>query len=191
MAELYTQTSPERSDLIPVADAVNPPEGYIGSMLLPAQKVSQPSGTMYYHAVVADGTAQTSRVTGVAPTGTQIAQSSTTFTVGEIIARGLVAPNQVEIMGGIENADRIGATFAVRSVMKKKETLICAATLGLTASATFDGSSSRSARGGPFLTAQKPQLLVQVSPRMRKVAVLAVQHSAILGHLALWQMVWR
>lgn len=136
--ELYTQNSQDRQDLIPVADAVNPPEGYIGARLLPTEKVRMPTGTIYYATVTADGTAQTARSVGVAPTGTQIAQSTTTFTSAEVIDRGLIAPNQVEIMGGIANADKIGATFAVRSVMKKKEANIASALLAGTASAAFD-----------------------------------------------------
>ncbi len=140
MADLYTIESENRTDLLPVAEAVNPPEGYIGGKLLPTQKVTQPSGTVYYATVTADGTAATNRSAGSAPTGTRIAQSSTTFSAGEIIDRGLIAANQVEIMGGIANADKMGATFAVRSVMKKKEQNVCAAMLGVAASATFDAA---------------------------------------------------
>ena len=40
-------------------------------------------------------------------------------------------------------------------------------------------------------TAQKPQLRVHVSPRMRNVAVLRSQHEPMLGQRALSQMVWR
>jgi hypothetical protein len=60
-----------------------------------------------------------------------------------------------------------------------------------TASATRGGSSASGGKGFPFLTAQKAQLRVQVLPRMRNVAVRADQHSEILGHLALWQIVCR
>ena len=60
-----------------------------------------------------------------------------------------------------------------------------------TASATRAGSSGSRGEGFPFFTAQKPQVRVQVSPRMRNVAVLRDQHSPTLGHRALWQIVWR
>jgi hypothetical protein len=40
------------------------------------------------------------------------------------------------------------------------------------ASAVFSGSSLGSETGEPFLTEQKEQPLVHISPKMRKVAVL-------------------
>ena len=61
----------------------------------------------------------------------------------------------------------------------------------LTAPATRPGSSGSRGEGVPFFTAQKPQARVQVSPRMRNVAVFRDQHSPTLGHRALWQIVWR
>ncbi len=44
--------------------------------------------------------------------------------------------------------------------------------------------------GRPVATAQKPQLRVQIFPRIIKVAVPSPQHSPILGQLPLSQMVW-
>ena len=53
------------------------------------------------------------------------------------------------------------------------------------------GSSGSGGRGVPLVTAQKPQLRVQVSPRMRNVAVRRSQHSPMFGQRALWQIVCR
>src|SRR6187401_3806125 len=58
------------------------------------------------------------------------------------------------------------------------------------ASATRWGSSQSRGSGRPVATAQKPQLLVQIFPRIMKVAVPAPQHSPILGQLPLSQIVW-
>ena len=57
------------------------------------------------------------------------------------------------------------------------------------AEATRTGSPGSTARGRPWVTAQKPQLRVQVSPSSMKVAVLCPQHSPMLGHRASWQTV--
>src|SRR6188508_2528813 len=57
------------------------------------------------------------------------------------------------------------------------------------ASATLCGSSQSTASGLPVATAQNPQLLVQILPRIIKVAVPAPQHSPILGQLPLSQIV--
>ena len=58
-----------------------------------------------------------------------------------------------------------------------------------TESATLPGSLVSSSDGRPTLILQKPQLRVHVSPRIIKVAVLAFQHSAMLGHFASSQTV--
>jgi hypothetical protein len=57
--------------------------------------------------------------------------------------------------------------------------------------ATCCGSSSRGGAGDPFFTAQKAHARVQTSPKMRKVAVRADQHSPVFGQRALSQIVWR
>jgi len=134
--ELYTELG-DRSDMIPSLN-VNPPEGYIGDVLLPVAPVTEKTGVVYYATVTADGTAETDRAAGVAPDSTQIANSNTTFTTAEKILRGKVTQDEVKTMGGINKADMIGFKYAVRSVMKAKEAAIAAITLGKAASAQFD-----------------------------------------------------
>jgi len=114
----YTQTG-ERADLAAVE--VNAPEGYIAPKILPIVPVREKTGVIYYATVTADAAAQTGRGVGVAPDGTQISDSSTTFTCAESIKRGKVTPDEAKTMGGIEKADEVGAKFAKRSVMKHLE----------------------------------------------------------------------
>ena len=57
--------------------------------------------------------------------------------------------------------------------------------------ATRSGSSGSFQVGLPVCTLQKPQRLVQTSPRIMKVAVPRSQHSPTLGQLASSQTVWR
>jgi hypothetical protein len=134
--ELYTELG-DRSDLIPTLE-VNKPEGYIGDALLPTVPVMDKTGAVYYATVTADGTAETDRAAGVAPDSTQISDSSTTFTAAEKILRGKVTEDEVKTMGGIDKADRVGFTYAIRAVMNAKETAIAALTLGKTAAAQYD-----------------------------------------------------
>jgi hypothetical protein len=131
----YTQTA-ERPDL--AALEVNPPEGYIGSKLVPIFPVAEKSGYIFYATVTTDGTAETDRSAGSGPDSTQISDSSTTFTAAEACYRGKITPDEVKTMGSIEKADRVGGIFVKRAVLKAREAAICTATLGVTASASFD-----------------------------------------------------
>lgn len=137
MTPFYTITGP-RPDL--AAMDFNPPESYIGQKLMPFADVADKSGTIYYNTVVADETAQTGRVAGAAPTGTQISTSNTTYTCAEIIDRGKITPDEAKQMGGIEKADLVGAKFAKRNVCNYVEAAIAAVVLdsGVAASASFD-----------------------------------------------------
>lgn len=137
MDPFYTITGP-RPDL--AAMEFNPPEGYIGQLLMPWMDVSDKSGTIYYNTVTADETAQTGRSAGTAPTGTQISTSNTTYTCAEIIDRGKITPDEAKQMGGIEKADMVGAKFAKRNVCNYVEGAIRDVVLdsGVAASASFD-----------------------------------------------------
>lgn len=137
MDPYYTSTGP-RPDL--AAIEVNPPEGYIGSKLVPTVFTADKTGTVYYHALVSDVTAQTGRSSLAAPTGNAITNSNTTFTCAERISRGQIAPDEAKSMGGIAKADMVGAKFAKRNVMNAVETLIAAATTGTAADDTFDAA---------------------------------------------------
>ena len=92
----FTQTGP-RPDL--AALPVNLPEGYIGNSVFPVSPVADKSGTIYYATVTADSAAQTGRSAGTAPTGTQISDSSTTYTAAEAIKRGSVTPDEAKQFG--------------------------------------------------------------------------------------------
>lgn len=135
----YTQTD-QRPDLATIE--VNPPEGYIGTRLMPVTPVSEKAGSVAYATVKADSTAQTGRVAGEAPSVTQISNSATTWAAVEVIDRAGVTPDEVKQMGGIEKADQIGARWAMRQVLALREGLIADVILG-TADDTFDAAKLR------------------------------------------------
>lgn len=132
----YTGTNGERADL--AAIEVNPPEGYIGTRIMPIVPVTEKTGSIYYATVTADAAADTARSVGAGSTGVQISDSSTTFTAAEATKRGLIAPDEVKTMGGIDKADVVGAKYAKRQVMNAMETAIATVILGKAKSATFD-----------------------------------------------------
>ena len=138
MNDAYYTTTGERPEL--AALEVNPPEGYIGSKILPVVPVADKTGTLYYATVEADAAAATSRSAGTAPTAVQISASHTTFTTVEQVKRGAVTPDEVKQMGGIDKADQVGAKWAKRQVMNAVEALVCADILGIAASDTFDAA---------------------------------------------------
>ena len=131
----FTQNGP-RPDL--AALPVNLPEGYIGNSVFPVSPVADKSGTIYYATVTADSAAQTGRSAGTAPTGTQISDSSTTYTAAEAIKRGSVTPDEAKQFGGIEKADEYGAKWAKRQVLNAIEGAQRTALFTPAASATFD-----------------------------------------------------
>jgi hypothetical protein len=135
MDPYYTQTG-NRDDLAALPVVI--PEGYIADRIYPIVPVMEKSGTVYYATVNADSVAETGRVAGAAPSGTQISDSSTTFTCAERIKRYSVTPDEAKTMGGIEKADEVGAKAAKRSVHRAIETLVATEVLGSAADATFD-----------------------------------------------------
>jgi len=110
----YTNTD-ARPDLATIE--VNPPEGYIGTRMMPVTPVAEKAGSVAYATVTADSTAQTSRAAGVAPTPTQISNTATTWSCAEMIDRAAITPDEVNQIGGIENADQIGARWAMSKVL--------------------------------------------------------------------------
>ncbi len=98
MAEYFTSTGP-RPDL--AALEVNPPEGYIGSQIIPTFNVMDKTGTVYYAAVTADSAAQTGRGADTAPSAQAVANTSTTFTCAEVVDRAYITPDEAKSMGGI------------------------------------------------------------------------------------------
>jgi hypothetical protein len=135
----YTETG-ARADL--AALEVNLPEGYIGTKIYPVVPVMEKAGSLAYATVTADTTAQTNRAVGAAPLVTQIANTATTWACTEVIDRSGITPDEVKQMGGIEKADKIGAGWAMRQVLKLRENLIAAKVLG-TADDSFDAAKIR------------------------------------------------
>jgi hypothetical protein len=121
---------------------INPPEGYIGVKMMPVVPVTEKAGSVAYATVTAETAAQTGRSPGVAPTATQISNSAKAWSCAEVIERAAVTPDEVKQMGGIQNADKIGFRWAMRSVLKAREALIAAVVLG-TKDATFDVAKLR------------------------------------------------
>ena len=138
--DFYTEEG-ERSALQSEIE-INAPEGYIGTKMMPVVPVSEKAGSMAYATVTAETAAQTGRVAGSAPTPTQISNSAHAWACTEIIERAAITPDEVKQMGNIENADKIGFRWAMRSVLKAREALIAAVVLG-TKNATFDPAKMR------------------------------------------------
>lgn len=121
-----------RPDL--AAIEVNAPESYIGFRLYPQVAVQQKQGRAYYQTLTADSAAQTNRNAGEAPTRTLLTPTSATWTATEFIKRYGVTRSEAKEFGGIEIADKIGATGSKRSVMRAIEDTI--ATQALTGDTT-------------------------------------------------------
>ena len=81
-------------------------------------------------------------------------------------------------------AAKCAAPPSGRSSRLTDVTTTCRSPRRATARATRPGSSASTASGRPCVTAQKPQLRVQVSPSSMNVAVWCPQHSPRFGQCA-------
>jgi hypothetical protein len=138
--DFYTEEG-ERSALQSEIE-VNPPEGYIGTKIMPVTPVLEKAGSVAYATVTAAVTAQTGRSVGAAPTTEQISNSAKTWACTEVISRCAITPDEVKQMGGIANADKIGFRWSMRQVLAAREALIAAVVLG-TKDASFDPAKLR------------------------------------------------
>src|SRR3989304_1632784 len=84
---------------------------------------------------------------------------------------------------------KMGGGGFLKKKKKKEEIKTRRQPMAFTACATRSGSSQSSASGRPCLMSQKPQVRVQMSPIIKKVAVPAPQHSPMLGQPASSQTV--
>jgi len=137
MDPYYTDTG-NRPDL--AALPVGLPEGYIADLIYPVIPTMDKSGTVYYSTATALADAETGRVAGAAPGGTQLSNSTTTFTCVEAIKRYSVTPDEAKQKGGVSVADVQGAEAAKRSVMRYIEADVASLVLSGTASASFDAA---------------------------------------------------
>ena len=103
---------------------VNWPEGYIGLRLFPKLDRMKQTGTVYYAALTADAAAESTRSKGTAPTTVLLSASRTTYSCAERVKRYGVAFDEVDNIGGIAQADRLGAMASKRSVMRAFEDLV-------------------------------------------------------------------
>ncbi len=85
---------------------------------------------------------------------------------------------------------QISAPPSARSSRSTDVITACFTPISLTDWATRPGSKASTSCGLPVITLQKPQLRVQMFPKIMKVAVPSPQHSPMLGQWPLSQMVW-
>ena len=119
MAEWKTQSA-RRQDLEVLE--VNPPEGYIGHRLYPAEPVHQKSGIIYYQPVGATFSAQTGRNqrTGTL-TRNFFGSADKSYAVTSVEVRASITKDEVEQFGGVATADKYGAMAAKRAVQNALE----------------------------------------------------------------------
>ena len=145
MDQYKTETG-RREDL--EALETNPVIGFIGNRIYPVVNVMEKTGTIYYRTLTTDSAAQTSRTVGTAPSANYLTDSSTTFTAQDYFKRYNVDRDEVKQMGGIESADKLGATASKRSVQRAVETAVAAATLANASATVYDIEASLITRAG-------------------------------------------
>ena len=86
---------------------------------------------------------------------------------------------------------QIKVPISFRSSLSTDVNTACLIFINLIEFATFSGSSQSILSGLPVLTPQNPHDLVQILPKIIKVAVPSPQHSPILGQLPDEQIVFK
>src|SRR5664280_875900 len=100
----------------------------------------------------------------------------------------MVIPGLTSFIGFIVSAQK-DAPSSGKSSRSTEVITQCFSFMALIASAIRTGSSESGGRGLPVFVAQNLQALVQMSPRIIKVAVPRFQHSPIFGQLPLVHIV--
>lgn len=101
--------------------------GLIGNRILPVLNRPIKIGNQYYVTVDNDVAAQTGRTLGAAPTTTTLASASSTFSCAEIINRIKVPDDEINLMGGLANAQMKAARIGKRSILRAREDAIVTA----------------------------------------------------------------
>jgi hypothetical protein len=143
MDEFKTETG-DRADLASIE--TNPVIGYIGNRCMPVVNVREKSGRVYYRTLTNDSAAQTDRTVGTAPATTLLTDSNMAFAVSEIIKRYSIDRSEVKQMGGIAQADNLGAAASKRSVQRAHEGLVAAQVLNGAGITVYDIEASLVAR---------------------------------------------
>ena len=109
---------------------VNPPFGYLSSVIFPMFPLGQKEGRVYFYDLDADVAAETGRTLGVAPTSGNVLSANTTFAALERIARRDIPDDEVRLMGGLPQAENRAARITKRSIQRSLEVDTVAATVG-------------------------------------------------------------
>ena len=104
----------------------NPVLGYIGTKAYPVLETTQKTGTIYHTTLTADDAAEAALARGTALTTVRLTETANAYSCASVEKRYAVSRDEVEQMGGIEKADRLGGTASKRSVQRYLETALAA-----------------------------------------------------------------
>jgi len=103
---------------------------FIWRSLFPGLKRLVKAGRLYFRDIVSDGSAQTDRTLGEAPTAARIDSANTTWALAEKIIRRKIDGSEIEQLGGLAAAQQVMARVCKRAVGGTIESLAIAATFG-------------------------------------------------------------
>jgi hypothetical protein len=99
---------------------------YLATILMPYINLPGKAGTIYYKDIQSDQSAQTGRSAANAPTTTTLTSSSAAISCAEAVYRVNFADDEVNVMGGLANAQAAGSRVVKRSVGANVEALVAA-----------------------------------------------------------------
>ena len=117
------QTEDGRREDLEAIEA-NPVLSYIGQRFYPVLNVTEKTGSIYYTTLTADGAAQEGVARGTPLALNYLTESVATYSVAPDEKRYGIGRDEVQQMGGIEKADKLGGAASKRSVQRVAETAI-------------------------------------------------------------------
>lgn len=100
---------------------------YICEDILPTEDMATETQDVYYVPTATRATAETDRTAGDEPTRTSLASAKLEYTAGDISHGFELAEREIDNLGGIEIAEKVGGESAALTVWDKRETLTAAA----------------------------------------------------------------
>jgi len=123
MSMEQNQTEDGRREDLEAIEA-NPVLSYIGQRFYPVLNVTEKTGSIYYTELTADSAAQEAVSRGTALTPVYVTEAVDTYSVASDEKRYAIGRDEVQQMGGIEKADKLGGAASKRSVQRIAETAI-------------------------------------------------------------------
>lgn len=137
-----------RQDLMGLALPAEDVVRYFCERLFPTEVMKTATQTIYYVPTATVAVTQTNRVAGAEPTRTALASATYAYSAGDVSHGFTLSEEEIDNLGGIENADQVGGLSAKLSVWDKRETMTAAVVFHADRTAAYGATVDAAIRAG-------------------------------------------